>query len=182
MTILGHAFYQLLLRWHTLMLTTYQHVRKNYTAFFIQSFFLKQTYGRDPGQLTEMHGPCCAYCHQYILDSELSVDHIVLRASYGVSIVRNMQLLCDPFDKMKDQPSTKLIQMNASIIKVRILLIIISRYQIQCCLLRIHICCHIHHGQYHLPGQFLHFRYHALYRQHHQRSFHSHHLRRRKTA
>jgi hypothetical protein len=38
MTILGHAFYQLLLRWHTLKLTTYQHVRNNYTACFIQSF------------------------------------------------------------------------------------------------------------------------------------------------
>jgi 5-methylcytosine-specific restriction endonuclease McrA len=68
-----------------------------------------------------MHGPRCAYCHQYFLNSELSVDHIVPRALSGKSIVRNMQLLCYPCHKMKDQPSTKLIQMNACIIKPRIL-------------------------------------------------------------
>ena len=73
-----------------------------------------------------MHGPRCAYCHQYFLDSELSVDHIVPRALSGKSIVRNMQLLCYPCHKMKDQPYTKLIQMNACISKPRLL----SNYQL----------------------------------------------------
>ena len=72
-------------------------------------------------QLTEMHGPRCAYCHRYFLDSELSVDHIVPRALSGESIIRNMQLLCHPCHRMKDQPSTKLIRKNACIIKARIL-------------------------------------------------------------
>ena len=72
-------------------------------------------------KLIEMHGPRCAYCHQYFLDIELSVDHIVPRALSGKSIVRNMQLLCYPCHKMKDQPYTKLIQMNACIIKPRVL-------------------------------------------------------------
>ncbi len=72
-------------------------------------------------KLIEMHGPRCAYCHQYFLDRELSVDHIVPRALSGKSIVRNMQLLCYPCHKMKDQPYTKLIQMNACIIKPRVL-------------------------------------------------------------
>ncbi|HEY7572470.1 MAG TPA: HNH endonuclease signature motif containing protein [Nitrososphaeraceae archaeon] len=72
-------------------------------------------------KLIEMHGQRCAYCHQYFHDSELSVDHIVPRALSGKSIVRNMQLLCYPCHKMKDQPCTKLIQMNACIIKPRVL-------------------------------------------------------------
>jgi hypothetical protein len=49
------------------------------------------------------------------------IDHIVPLALSGKSIVRNMQLLYYPRHKMKDQPSTKLIQMNACIIKPRIL-------------------------------------------------------------
>ncbi|HEY7082612.1 MAG TPA: HNH endonuclease signature motif containing protein, partial [Nitrososphaeraceae archaeon] len=40
------------------------------------------------------------------------VDHIVPRALSDNSIVRNMRLLFYPCHKMKDQPSTKLIQMN----------------------------------------------------------------------
>ena len=62
-------------------------------------------------KLIEMHGPRCAYCHHYFLDSELSVDHIVARALSGESIVRNMQLLCHPCHRMKDQPYPKLIHM-----------------------------------------------------------------------
>ena len=77
-------------------------------------------------KLIEMHGSRCAYCHQYFLDSELGVDHVFPRALSGKSIARNMQLLCYPCQKMKYQPSTKLIQMNACIIKPRIL----SNYQL----------------------------------------------------
>ena len=51
-----------------------------------------------------MHGPRCAYCHRYFLDSELSVDHIVPRALSGKSTIRNMQTIV-PFMSQNERPA-----------------------------------------------------------------------------
>ena len=128
-------------------------IYSNYSGKGIIDFINKlQIVGRrrfwsERRQLTEMHGPRCAYCHRYFLDSELSVDHIVPRALSGESIIRNTGRLCHQCHRMKDQPSTKLIQKNACIIKARIF----ANYPLPNTTRRL---LRIHHYHHILPEQY----------------------------
>jgi 5-methylcytosine-specific restriction endonuclease McrA len=60
--------------------TSYPHTGNSNLTIALRRFYNERR------KLIEMHGPRCTYCHQYFLDSEFSVDHIVSRALYSKSI------------------------------------------------------------------------------------------------